>query len=266
MDARENPREPEEAGSGRLSALLNGVAVLRSFSTAEPLLGVTEISAKVGLHKSSVSRILATLEQADLVERDPTSRRFRLGLGVIELAGPLLADLDVRRVAYPLLVDLSHRTGETAALMVWNGAAAVCVEQVASPHEVKHTTAIGVRYATAASASVQVLASTLPREQVRRLVEAGALTGPGLSTTDDYLDDLTDVRRSAAATNYGRTSVDEVGVAAGVFDHRGEQVAAVLLSAPRFRVSAEQVVALVDAVSETADAVTARLGGVRRVA
>lgn len=81
--------------------LHNGVSVLRTFSVTEPLQGVTEIAAKVGLHKSTVSRILSSLEQLELAERDTASRRYRLGLGVIALAGPLLADLDVRRAAYP---------------------------------------------------------------------------------------------------------------------------------------------------------------------
>jgi DNA-binding IclR family transcriptional regulator len=62
------------------SVVSNAIAVLRCFSVREPLLGVTEIAGRVGLHKSTVSRILATLEQENLVERDPQTRRFRLGL------------------------------------------------------------------------------------------------------------------------------------------------------------------------------------------
>src|SRR4051812_9839662 len=140
------------AASGRgMTVLRNGIGVLLAFSAEEPLLGVTDIATRVGLHKSTVSRILATLEQDGLVERDADSRRFRLGLGVIAMAGPLLADLDVRRAAYPVLQELSRRTGETAALMLWNGTETVCVEQVASHHEVKHTTPLGARYRTARS-------------------------------------------------------------------------------------------------------------------
>src|SRR3954470_15428960 len=129
---------PDGAETRGISVLQNGIAVLRAFTVDEPVQGVSEIAAKVGLHKSTVSRILATLELEGLVERDPTTRRFRLGLGVIGLAGPLLADLDVRRIAYPVLLDLARRTGETAALMLWDGGESVCVEQVPSSHQVKH--------------------------------------------------------------------------------------------------------------------------------
>ncbi|WP_445524568.1 IclR family transcriptional regulator domain-containing protein [Streptomyces cyslabdanicus] len=79
-----------------------------------------------------------------------------------------------------------------------------------------------------------------------------------------------DVRRAAYpvlqaergyAVNYGETSLEEVGVAAPVFDHRGEAVASVLVSASRFRVSPEGLPVLGETVRESAAQVTARLGG-----
>src|SRR5919205_349456 len=199
------------------------------FGPEHNILGVSEIAGKVGLHKSTVSRILATLELEDLVERDPTTRRFRLGLGIIALAGPLLADLDVRRVAYPVLQDLSRRTGETAALMVWDGGEAVCVEQVPSSHQVKHTTPLGTRYNTAASSSVQVFLAQLDPFAVRSLLMKGVVDHPGLTEAalDGYLVRLREIAEQGYAVNYGETSFEEVGVAAPVLDHRGEPVAAV---------------------------------------
>jgi IclR family transcriptional regulator, acetate operon repressor len=254
---------PDNGEARGISVLQNGLAVLRAFTVDEPVQGVSEIAATIGLHKSTVSRILATLELENLVERDPTTRRFRLGLGVIALAGPLLADLDVRRVAYPVLQGLSRRTGETAALMVWDGGEAVCVEQVPSSHQVKHTTPLGTRYNTAASSSVQVFLAQLDPFTVRSLLVKGVIDLPGLTEAalDAYLGRLREVAEQRYAINYGETSLEEVGVAAPVFDHRGELVAAVLLSAPRFRISTEQLGLIREAVTAAADDVSSRLGG-----
>ena len=143
------------------SVIVNAIAVLRSFSADEPLLGVTEIANRVGLHKSTVSRILATFEQEHLVERDEDTRRFRLG---------------ERRVAYPVLRELTELTGETSALMMWEGNQSICVEQIASRHQIKHTTPLGARYNDALSASVQVFLATEPEERVRSLIRSGAIT------------------------------------------------------------------------------------------
>ncbi|MDQ8704972.1 IclR family transcriptional regulator [Streptomyces sp. LHD-70] len=254
------------AGESRgISVLHNGIAVLLSFSAEEPLLGVTDIAARVGLHKSTVSRILATLELDGLVERDPETRRFRLGLGVIAMAGPLLADLDVRRVAHPVLRELSRRTDETTALMLWNGSEAVCIEQVPSRNEIKHSTPLGTRYNTAASSSVQVFLAQLPTATARALLTDGsvAFAGPDDTAIAAYQAKLDEVREQGYAVNYGETSVQEVGVAAPVFDHRGDVAATVLISAPRFRVSPDQLPILGDAARDSADQVTQRLGGHR---
>jgi len=254
----------ERSAQGRgTSVLTNGLAVLRVFSAEEPLQGVSEIATKVGLHKSTVSRILSTLEGEDLVERDPTSGRFHLGLGVISLAGPLLAVLDVRRVAYPVLTDLSRRTGETAALMLWDGREAVCVEQVPSGHQVKHTTPLGTRYRDAASSCVQVFLAGMDEFTVRSLLMSGTIEYPGLDQVglDAFLVRLHEGRERGYALNFGETSLEEVGVAAPVRDHRGDQVAAVLVSAPRFRVSREQAGTIGEAAIEAAREIEARLGG-----
>lgn len=238
-----------DEGNGRgegATVLRNGIRVLQAFRVEEPAMGVTEIARRLDLHKSTVSRLLATLEQLGLVEREPDSGRFHLGLGVIGLAGPLLADLDVRRVAHPVLEALTGQTGETTALVVWSGQEAVSVEQVASPQKVKHTAQIGTRYAGAENASVRVFLAADPA------------AGRGRSAPDPAVER---VRQDGYAVNDGETSPDEIGVAAPVRDHRGQVVAAVLLSAPRYRVPAAQLPALGARVRAAADEVTARLGG-----
>ena len=245
------------------SVIVNAIAVLRTFTADEPLLGVTEIANRVGLHKSTVSRILATFEHERLVERDPETRRFRLGLGLIAVAGPLLAELEERRVAYPVLQELTEQTGETSALMVWNGSESMCVEQIASHQQIKHSTPLGARYRDAMSASVQVFLSAEPAERVRELLRSGAITSPGVddASLDGYQIKLDDVVPRGWASNYGESSIDEVGVSAPVYDHRGAVVAAVLIPAPRFRVSRERLQDLGEACAAAARQVTTRLGG-----
>ena len=245
------------------SVIVNAIAVLRSFTADEPLLGVTEIANRVGLHKSTVSRILSTFEQEGLVERDPDTRRFRLGLGLIAVAGPLLAELEERRVAYPVLRELTERTGETSALMMWEGNESICVEQIASRHQIKHTAPLGARYNDALSSSVQVFLAKEPEERIRSLLLSGAIAYPGLSESslEDYLVRLKEDSSRGWAINYGESSLDEVGVAAPVYDHRGDVVAAVLIPAPRFRVSQDRLQSLGESCVAAADKVTARLGG-----
>lgn len=258
----ENSAAEDGTESRGASVLSNAIDVLRCFTVGEPLQGVTAIAARIGLHKSTVSRILATLELENLVERDPNSRRFKLGLGLIAVTGPLLADLDVRRAAYPILRELTEQTRETSALMLWNGVESICVEQLPSPQQVKHTTALGTRYATAVSSSVQLFLSHEGAERTRTLLASGALTLPaGLDGTEEFLLRLKQVSSQGYAVNYGESSPQEVGVAAPVYDHRGDMAACVMVAAPFFRVSAHSLETLVEACVAAGRLATIRLGG-----
>lgn len=224
------------------SVVANVFEVLKTFTVDAPLLGVTEIAAQVGLHKSSVSRILATLEVLDIVERDEESRKFRLGLGLISVAGPLLAGLDIRRIALPFMRELAETTRESVALQVWSGSESVTVEQVPSPQQIKHMAPLGTRYSTFDSASVQVL---------------GSFAAPTKPRSKTLLAELEEV---GYLTNYGKSSPDEVGVSAPVFDHRGEVVGAIIVLAPRYRVPESRIPELGLATRDIAARISARMG------
>lgn len=255
--------QPNGDKQGAAASLLNGLAVLEAFSVASrPLLGVTEISELVGLHKSTVSRMLTGLAESGYVQRDDDTGRYRLGLGMIGLAGPLLADLNVRRAALPHLEDLTESTHETAAIAVWNGTNAIVVEQTASPHQVKHSASIGTRYNKFASSSVRVFLAELPPEEVGRLLSGGIIQRDSYRGLEDPAHEhLRVVRDQGFAVNDGDTTFEEYGVSAPVRDYRGKAVGCITASAPRSRVQfrASQPM-LRDAVLQAAGRVSARLG------
>ena len=246
-----------------LSVLQKGMRVLHAFSVAEPQLSLTEIARRVEMHKSTVSRILGQLEDMELVARLPDSGHFQLGLGLIGLAGPLLANLDVRRVAYPALERLTEQTRETSALTVWSENASVSVEEIAGPQQVKHTSPIGTRYSTVDSASVRVFLAGMSDSAVRGFLRERLSAE---HETADYLERIEWERTAGYACNSADTSVEEVGISAPVHDHRGNTVAAILLSAPSPRVSAQLLPQLADAVRAAAATTSARLGASNSVA
>ncbi|QDY66250.1 IclR family transcriptional regulator [Glutamicibacter halophytocola] len=241
------------------SVIVNVLDVLRCFTVERPLIGVTEIAEQVGLHKSSISRILSTLEQERVVERDEQTRKYRLGVGLIAIAGPLLANLDVRQVAYPILQELRDSTSETAVLNIWDGSESISVEQIPSNRLVKHTSVMGSRYRSALSASVQIfLAHEIP-ERCAQLLASGEIELSGLSV-EEYCARLELVRERGYAVNYGETSREEVAVAAEILDHRSEVVACAMIAAPFYRVGSSELEELSSAAVTAARKISQRLG------
>lgn len=253
---------PARQPQGAPAALLNGLAILESFSIQRPALGVTEIAELVGLHKSTASRMLNGLAELGYVQRERNGGRFRLGLSVLELSAPLLADLDIRDAGLEHLERLTELTGETSALAVWGGTGTIVVDQVASPHQVRHTQPIGTRYNKWSSSSVRVMLAHLPLKTVHKLLDDGRILAPSSGLDREQLEqDLAEIRHTGVAMNKGQTTPEEFGVAAVVRDLRGEATGCVILSAPSSRVefndSAEEFQA---AVLQTAKDISSRLG------
>jgi DNA-binding IclR family transcriptional regulator len=145
---------------------------------------------------------------------------------------------------------------------VWNGQEAVVVEQVAIPHQVKHTAAIGTRYAKFESSSVRVFLAELAPARVAELIESGRIVrNPDDGLPQDYAVHLAELRGQEYAVNDGCTTDEEFVVSAPVRDYRGMAVGCITASAPRSRVqklaTADQLVA---AVRKAAAEVSARLG------
>src|SRR5207302_393352 len=84
-------------------------------------------------HKSTVFRLLATLEEHGLVEQNPSTEKYRLGYGLVRLAGSVVAEVDLSRAARPVLEELALRTGETVNLAILQGNQVINIDQIAAP-------------------------------------------------------------------------------------------------------------------------------------
>jgi DNA-binding IclR family transcriptional regulator len=255
-------KDRQETRPEPVAALRNGVRVLKAFSVAEPVLGVTEIARRLGLSPSTVYRALTTLADEGLVERDPDSDRYRLSVGVVALAGPLLANLDIRDVARPYLEHLALACRESVNLGVWNRVEAINIEQVPGPGVIKHLAPLGRRNPAHASATGKVLLAHAEPRDVHEVLDRGLQRFTERTIVDPAVlrEELARVRGEGYALNDEELLPELVAVAAPVFDHRGRVVAAVSISAPSFHVPVERVAFFAALVKDAAGEISRRMG------
>ncbi len=246
----------------RIRAVWHAIQVLAVFSADEPQLGVSEIARRIGVHKSTVSRILATLEDARLVERYGPSSRLRLGAGIVALAGPLLANLDVGNVARPYLEQLAVLTRESVSLSIWNRGEAVNVEQVLGPGTIKHIAPVGRRNPAHATATGKVFLAHAGPDEIRETIARGLprFTDRTIVDPDLLLEELAQIRHHGFARNIEELELNLVAVAAPARDHHGQVVAAVGISAPGFGVNPARLDQFAEASKQAAADISQRLG------
>jgi IclR family acetate operon transcriptional repressor len=225
--------------------------------------GVTELARRLGLHKSTASRLLATLEKRGLVEQDEENGKYRLGLVVIRLAERAEQTLDLRSIAMPELDRLARMTRETTGLGVLHDDALLTVAQADGPNLVAMGDWTGRHMPLHCAASGKVLLASLPEREVLRLVRRGLqqCTDRTLTRLEPLLEELARVRRRGFATAFGEFEPTMNAVAAPVHDARGAVVAAVDVRGPSFRVAPARVPELVQHAREAAAAISVRLGG-----
>src|SRR6266511_1087216 len=117
---------PEPAGS---QSLERGLAILSTFRSAQPLLGVSDLSRQVGLSRSTTHRYVATLAALGYLQQDVETKKYRLGPRVLDLGFSAINSMELRHIASPHLEQLSHATGHTVNMAVLDGADIVYIER-----------------------------------------------------------------------------------------------------------------------------------------
>ena len=256
-----------QAEAGDIRSVGKAAQVLRLLGEAG-VLGVTELSRRIRVHKSTVSRLLATLERHGLVARDPQSDKFSLGLAFISLAGAALQRLDLRTVARAPLERLAEQTRETVNLAILDGDQVVNIEKISSAHYIRDIGWIGRRSPLHCTATGKALvAHMLPAE--RRSLLGAKLKRYTPQTICDWKaleTELAEVRRLGYAVGREELEPGLVALAAPIQDLGGRVTATVSASGPAFRMTRAALATYARQVMVAAAAISQALGYSRRAA
>jgi DNA-binding IclR family transcriptional regulator len=224
--------------------------------------GVTEVARELGVHKSTASRLLAALVRRDLVTQDAARGRFRLGVGLVRLAGAASRGLDLVQASRPVCRALAQEVGETVNLAILSGRDALYLDQVAGPAALSPHNWAGQRIPLHATSDGKVLLAYLPEAELAECLAPplARFTQRTVTAPGDLARLLAEVRRQGYATAVDELEAGLTAVAAPVRNAEGTVVASVSASGPSFRIPADRIPALADAVRRAAAEASRRLG------
>jgi DNA-binding IclR family transcriptional regulator len=236
--------------------------LLLAFDEPGRQLGVTELAARLGVHKSTTSRLAATLAGRGFLERAPGSEAFRLGPELARLGRLAAADRDLVDVSRPAMAWLASETGETVNLAVLEGQEVVNVAQAEGRHIVGVGAWAGRRTPPHCAANGKVLlAFTGVRPEALPALTGRTITRPAVLERQLAL-----VRCRGFATNVGELEEGLNAVAVPVVDAAGDCVAALSVSAPAYRLPASALEQVAGTARLAAGRIAAALGRSARAA
>jgi DNA-binding IclR family transcriptional regulator len=218
--------------------------------TSETDLTLTEISQRVGLHKSTVHRLLASLEAKGFIVRDADSDKYRLGMRIWELSASSSRSDDPAVLLLPEMERLRDRLGETISLYIRDGLERIRIQAVQSKQAVRRVAPVGVRMPLYVGASSKVLVAFGGQEVLDMVLQDP--NWPASIDRASFIKQLEDIRRIGYATSVEEREQGAAAVAAPVLNRDGRLIAALSVSGPSNRWSLEEMKKHAPMIQETA--------------
>jgi DNA-binding IclR family transcriptional regulator len=242
--------------------------VMELFNGRDRSLSLSEIADRMSLPKSSAHRLLATLLAHEFIERDASTRRYRLGIKLFEIGSLVIHDRGLHSAAHPVVEELAVSTGETCHLAVLSGTDAVYVYKIDGSSAIIMSSRVGGRAPCYCTSIGKVLIAWSGEDLFRQVAKRGfhAYTPNTIRNAKQLSAELEKVRRDGYARDVEEFQPGLVCIAAPVRDHSSRVVAALGLAGPSNRLTRRKLLQLAEPVTSAANALSRNLGYFRSVA
>lgn len=249
------------SSTNSVRAVSRAVAILKCFSPEHPELSLGEITELVGLAKSTIHRILATLEQEDFIEQDTASGKYRLSFGIMYLGMIVHENIDLQAIANRVMAKLSKQTNQTSNLYVLRNNQRLCIGQVAGTSYVRRHSYLGALLPLHFGAAGKVLLAYMPelqREDYYKTLNK--------NPTERWVDiealkkEIVIIRQKGYCVTIGERDSLSASVAAPCFDYSNQVVGAVTVSGPASMFTPDNVDEYKGYLLKGAEEISRRLG------
>jgi DNA-binding IclR family transcriptional regulator len=229
--------------SEAIRAVERALDVLMCFTSQTPELTLTQISERIGINKSTVHRLLATLEGKHFLDRDSVSGVYRPGIRLLELAFLTMDTNNLRRLVTPFLLDLSNQYRENVNLSVLHDTDVVYVAVIESLQRVKLAAVPGQRLPAFCTASGKAILAYVPVDHVRLILEQGMprYTQTTILTKEAFFENMLQAQKQGFALSEQEFEDGINAVAAPIFNSNGNPIASISIAGPAYRLPKERM-------------------------
>jgi len=241
-------------------AVDRAIAVLQAIGEARVPAGLAELSVQLGLHKTTVFRLLGALERAEFVRRDAERQSYELGPMLIRLGARARRSIGLTDAARPELEALALETGETVTLEVLVGDEVLILDEVHGHFLIGSRPEVGMRWPAHATSTGKVLLAAAPPPPpiaARLLVRLGPHT---ITSRPAFERELATVRKQGFAIAREELEAGFVAVAAPIRNVHGDAVAAISVGGPTNRITKARARRFAPLLCRSAARVSAQLG------
>ncbi len=247
-----------------INSVLRTARILEAFSFEKPAYTNSELSKKLHLNKSTVTRLLCSLEKAGFLQRETKTNEYRLTHRLFRIGSVYISQVDLHSEAMPLLSELASSCKETVHLAVLNEFEVFYLDKVESSQSIGMMSRVGNKSPAYCTGVGKVMLAHLSEDDLEKFFRSIDLKRHTPNTITDPVKlqrQLNRIRELGYAIDNAEHESEVKCVAAGIRDNSNEVVAGISVSGPVFRMSADRMKnELIPAVKQTARMISRRLG------
>jgi DNA-binding IclR family transcriptional regulator len=247
-----------------LQTLERAVSVIEALANEKNGCGVTKLSKKTNINKSTVFKILYTLSQKGYVERVPDSEDYRLGVKILQLGSAILEQMDLRSIAMPYLQQLSFATKETVHLGILDNFEVVYIEKFESvEHSIRMHSQVGKRSPLHCTGMGKILISDFTDEEIREMYFNRSMlkyTNSTITEVEKLVEEIISVREKGIAFDNMEHEESIRCISAPIWDRAGRIIAAISISVPVMFLTEERIPFIVEELKKTSRQISYQMG------
>ena len=242
-------------------SILRALDILEAVGREDGPIGLSDLSRKVGLHKSTVHRLALSLESRGWLAREAESGRYRIGIRFVTVARSGNAGDSFGEI-HPLLAELSEEINETAILSVWDGRKVICVDKVETSRRIQISSRIGNSFPICAGGTGFAVLIGMPEEMARDIMENTELVAYTPRTVTDpekLLERYREMKKRGYVISSGQVDPGVTGIAMPLYFPYEQSYGSIGVVLPEMRADVETVECIVLALSRSRDRIRSRL-------
>jgi len=241
------------------------IDILESFNYEQFELGLSELSEKVGLPKSTLYRYLETLKERGFITQDPETGKYRLGMRLFELGSIVQNNLDLRKLAHPYLKKLADETNMTVHLCVLDEerGVGVYIDKIENPNARVSYSQLGKTIPLHTGGVGKALMAYLPEERIKEIIQKHGLprlTPNTVTDPDMLMKTLQEIREKGYSIDNEEVALGVKCVAAPIRNINGDVIASISVSGPPAMINEETIPKLAELVKKGALEISRELG------
>ena len=246
-----------------INSILRASNVLKCFLGEKSHFKISELACELHLDRSTIYRILLSLEKCGLVEKDKETGGYSLGLFTFEIGNAYLNRIDFPKVSKPIMTGLALKVQETVHLAVLSGTEIVYVDKVDSPRPLGIMSKIGQRAPLYCTALGKVLLAFQHEDELKRIIHQLKLipmTSNTIISKHRLMEELRAIRKQGYALDHREIEEDVECIGAPIQDYLGNVIAALSISGPQRKINTPQEKQFVSSVVKAAGLISSKLG------